>query len=83
MERLEGRENALGAALDEEIPEFRAAVRDRDFDRAIVWAWEGVDLISDVAHAVELVRRIGAETEARLQHASELLQRSRPTGSTT
>jgi hypothetical protein len=43
----------------------------------------GVDLISDVAHAVELVRRIGAETEARLQHASDLLQRSRPTGSTT
>jgi len=73
MERWEGRENDLSAALDEEIPGFRAAVRDGDFDRAMIWAGEGVDMISDVAPAGELVRRIGAETEACLWHASELL----------
>jgi nitronate monooxygenase len=83
MERWEGRENDLGATLDEEIPGFHAAVRDGDFDRAMIWAGEGVDLISDVAPAGELVRRIGAETEARLQHASDLLRRTRPTSSIT
>jgi len=83
MERWQGREDDLGAALDEVIPGFRAAVRDGDFDRAMIWAGEGVDLISDVAPAGGLVRRIRAETEARLQHASELLRRTRPTSSTT
>jgi nitronate monooxygenase len=76
MERWEGRENDLSAALDEEIPGFRAAVRDGDFDRAMIWAGEGVDVISDVAPAGELVRRIGAETEACLRHASELLPKT-------
>jgi nitronate monooxygenase len=79
MKRWEGREDDLGAALDEEIPGFQAAVRDGDFDRAMIWAREGVDLITDVAPAGELVRRIGAETEARLQHAGDFLRSTRPT----
>jgi nitronate monooxygenase len=83
MERWEGREDDLGAALDEEIPRFRAAVRDGDFDRAMIWAGEGVDLITDVAPAGELVRRIGAETEAHLRHASKLLLRTEPMGNNT
>ena len=73
MERWEGRENDLSEALDEEIPGFRAAVRNGDFDGAMIWAGEGVDVISEIAPAGELVRRIGAETEACLRHASELL----------
>jgi len=76
MERWAGRENDLISALDEEIPGFRAAVRDGDFDRAMVWAGEGVEMISDVAPAGELVRRIGAETEACLRHARELLRKT-------
>ena len=76
MERWEGRENDLSAALDEEIPRFRAAVSDGDFNRAMVWAGEAVDVITDVAPAGELVRRIGADTEARLGHASELLRKT-------
>ena len=83
MERWEGREDDLGAALNEENPRFRAAVRDGDFEKAMIWAGEGVDLISDVAPAGELVRRIGAQTEARMRHAGELLGRTRPTSSTT
>src|ERR671920_424224 len=63
MERWEGRENDLSAALDEEIPGFRAAVRDGD-------------LFGGLAPAGELVRRIGAESEACLQHASELLRKT-------
>jgi nitronate monooxygenase len=74
MERWDGREDDLAAALDEEIPGFQAAVREGALDTAMVWAGEGVDLISDVAPAGELVRRIGAGAEARLRHASELLR---------
>jgi nitronate monooxygenase len=83
MERWGGREDDLSVALDEEIPRFRAAVKDADFDTAMIWAGEGVDLISDVAPTGELVRRIGAETEAQLRHASELLLSTGPTGSNT
>lgn len=83
MERWDRRKDDLGAALDEEIPKFQAALRNGDFDTAMVWAGEGVDLISEVAPAGELVRRIGAETEARLRHASGLIGRTRPTRSTT
>jgi len=39
----------------------------------MIWAGEGVELISDVAPAGELARRISAEAEACLRHASELL----------
>ncbi len=73
MDRWDGREDDLGAALDEEIPGFQAAVRDGDVDTAMVWAGEAVGLISDVAPAAELVRRIGAEAEACLRQGSELL----------
>jgi nitronate monooxygenase len=76
MERWGRREDDLGEALDEEIPRFRAAVRDGDFDTAMVWAGEVVDLISDVAPAGELVRCIGAEAEACLRQASELLSKT-------
>ena len=74
MERWGRREDDLGEALDEEIPRFRAAVGDGDFETAMIWAGEGADLISDVAPAGELVRRIGAQAEARLQHAGDLLR---------
>ena len=77
MDRWDGREDDLAAALDEEIPGFQAAVREGDLDTAMVWAGEGIDLISDVAPAGELVRRIGAEAEACLRHASELLRGTR------
>ncbi len=60
-------------ALDVEIRWFRAAVKDGVFDRVMIWAGVGVDVISDVAPAGELVRRMGAETEACLRHAGELL----------
>ena len=73
----------LRAALDEESPRFRAAVKDADFDTAMIWAGEGVDLITEVVPAGELVRRIGAETEAHLRYANELVIRTGPTGSNT
>jgi nitronate monooxygenase len=83
MERWDGREDDLIAALNEEVPGFHAAVRNGDTDTAMVWAGEAVDLISDAAPAAELVRRIGAEAEACLRHGSELLAGARPTSSST
>jgi nitronate monooxygenase len=82
IERWDAREDELGAALDEVIPSFREATKKGDFDTAMVWVGEGVDLISDVGSAQELVRRIGAETEACLRQASELLRKTGTTGST-
>jgi nitronate monooxygenase len=74
MERWDGREEDLAAALDEEVPGFQAAVREGDVETAMVWAGEAVDLISDIAPAAELVERIGAEAEACLRHGNELLK---------
>ena len=77
LERWDGREDDLAAALDSEIPAFTAATREGDFETAMVWAGEAVDLISDVAPAAELVKRIGVEAEACLQHGCELLEGAR------
>ena len=73
LERWDGHEDDLEAALDTEIPAFVEAAEEGNFDTAMVWAGEGVDLISDIAPAAELVRRIGAEAEACLQHTGEFL----------
>jgi len=82
MERWDGREDDLGAALDGEIPAFETAVREGDFDTAMIWAGEAVDLISDVAPAAELLRRVGVEAEECLRRGSELLSNARRTSST-
>jgi nitronate monooxygenase len=72
LERWDGREEELAAALDTETPAFQTAVREGDVDTAMVWAGEAVDLISDLAPAAELVARIGAEAETCLRHGGEL-----------
>jgi nitronate monooxygenase len=76
FERWEGREEELAAALETEAPDFKLALRDGDFGTAMVWSGEGVDLISDVPPAADLVRRIGAEAEACLRAAHGLLNAS-------
>ena len=82
LERWDGREDELNAALDTEIPAFTAATREGDFDTAMVWAGEAVDLISEVAPAAQLVERIGVEAEACLQSGGELLSDTRRRNST-
>ena len=73
LERWADREDELAAALDIEGSRFRGAVREGDFDTAMVWAGEAVDLITDVASAAEVVRRIGTEAEACLRSAGRFL----------
>lgn len=73
LERWDTREEELAIALDTETPRFKRAEKEGDFDTAMVWAGEAVDLISDVVPASELVRRIGAEAEERLRFAPTFL----------
>ena len=73
LERWDGREDGLRAALDTEGRAFQEAVKKGDFDTAMVWAGEAVDLIAAVAHAGELVRSIGAEAELSLRSANRFL----------
>jgi nitronate monooxygenase len=69
LERWDGREEELAAALDTEGPAFREAMQEGDMDTAVVWCGEAADLILDVPTASGLVRRIGAEAEACLRSA--------------
>lgn len=68
-----GREDALVAALDTETPAYQRAFQDGDFDTAVIFAGEAVDLIDSVVPAGELVQRIGAEAEARLRNGPAFL----------
>jgi nitronate monooxygenase len=73
VERWDGSEDDLTAALDTEGCAFQEAVREGDFDTAMVWAGEAVDLIAAVADAGELVRSIGTEAESSLRSANKFL----------
>ena len=75
LERWDGREAELAAALDTEREIFREAMREGDTETAMVWCGEAADLISDVPAASELVRRIGAETEACLRYWNSRLDK--------
>src|SRR5215210_9015941 len=74
VERWDGREDDLTAALDTEGRIFQEAVREGDVDTAMVWAGEAVDLIVEVADAGELVRSIGTEAESSLRSANRFLE---------
>ena len=52
---------------------YRAALQKADFDTAVVWAGEGVDLISGMPGGEELVRTIGLEAEREVRRLTGLL----------
>jgi nitronate monooxygenase len=72
MERWDGRENDLEAALETERPAHQAAAREGDHDTAVVWAGEAVDLIKSVEGAAALVARITGEAETQLRIGAKL-----------
>lgn len=72
MERWEGREDELATRLDSEKRAFQEAAQQGDTDIAVVWAGEAVDLVSDIAPAGELVRRVVVEAERCLGDESSL-----------
>lgn len=69
-----GRESDLVAARETEYAAYQEAVRKGDYDTAVVWAGEAVDLIKSVESAAALVARISAEAEARLHVGAGLVQ---------
>ena len=74
MTRWNGREEELAARLDVERVAYRTAVDEDDYATALVWAGEGVDMITSVEPAAALVARIGAEAESWLRHGAGLLR---------
>jgi nitronate monooxygenase len=53
-----GREAALRERIDTERKAYYAAAERQDFDTALVFAGEGIDLIGDILPAAEIVRRL-------------------------
>jgi nitronate monooxygenase len=53
-----GNEQALRARMESERPKYLEAAERRDFDVAVVFAGEAVDLIDSVLPAAEIVKRI-------------------------
>jgi nitronate monooxygenase len=74
MARWNGREDELVAVLETERPAYRKATLDGDFETAMVWAGEGIDLISRIEGAATLVSRIAADAEVRLREGAERIR---------
>lgn len=74
MGRWDGRESDLKAALETERAAYQAAAREGDYDTAVVWAGEAVDLIKGIESAAALVERISAEAEAQLRIGAKLVR---------
>jgi len=73
LEQWQGREDELARSLDTESPAFRAAATDGDYDWAMVWAGEAVDLIDSVPPAAHVLEQITAQAELRLRSAAGFL----------
>ncbi len=65
-ERWHGREEELAAHLSAVRPDFEEARRRGDYSEVNVYAGQAVGLVRDLPSAGELVGRLSAETEARL-----------------
>jgi len=74
MMRWDGSESDLAAALEAERTVYQVAARDGDYDTAVVWAGEVVDLIKRVEGAATLVARISAEAETQLRIGAMLVR---------
>ena len=64
----------MAVALETEGPAYQASTREGDYDTAMVWAGEGVDLIKSVDSAGALVMKIGAEAQTQLKLIAKLAQ---------
>jgi len=73
-QRWHGREKELAAQVETERAAYQLATRNGDYETALVWAGEAVDLVGNVESAASLVERIGREAEAQLHLAGQLLQ---------
>jgi nitronate monooxygenase len=72
VDTWEGREKELHAAAPAERAAYHKAASDGDFDTAVVWASEAIDLIGGVEGAAAIVTRTSADAEARLRGGARL-----------
>src|SRR5262249_39606757 len=68
--RWHQREEALDDALSAELPRYTDAVNARDFDTAVIFASEAVDLIHAVKPAAAIVDDIVVEAQSVLARLS-------------
>jgi nitronate monooxygenase len=71
-QRWHGQESDLRAAVPQEQPRFMHAVSTGDWDTAMVWAGEGLDLVHEVLPAATIVERFMQEADAVLQTLSRV-----------
>ncbi len=67
-----GKDDAL-AADTAKIAAYQQAARDGDFDIALVWGGEALDLVTELEPAGALTERIGRDAEARLSRLAQPL----------
>lgn len=77
LDRWHGREAELGRAVDAEAKRYATAQSDGDFDTAVVFAGEGIDMIRDVRPAAAVVADVVAEASTLLDRAAEATRRPR------
>ncbi len=74
MEQWDGSEEQLSSAVAAERAAFWAAASVGDYDTAMVWAGEAVDMIDTVESAATLVTQISHQAEAQLRLGEQLLR---------
>jgi nitronate monooxygenase len=78
VSRWHGREQALEGALAREAPAYQEAVRNADYETAVVWAGEAIDLVHGIERAESIVVSIGAEAQRVLASANRLIAAAAP-----
>lgn len=73
MEHWDNRESEPAAALETERIAYRAAVSEGNYDTAVVWAGEVMDMVKNIESATVLVAQISREAETQLRTVSKLV----------
>jgi nitronate monooxygenase len=74
MDRWDSSEDELSSVASTMRAEFWHAASAGDYDTAMVWASEAVDLITTIESAATLVRQISAQAETQLRAGERLLR---------
>jgi nitronate monooxygenase len=73
--RWNGREDALAVDQPDQEKLYLAAADD-DFTTRVVWAGEGVDLVTDTPSASEIIERVIAQAAATLTNGAKLVRQA-------
>ena len=57
-----------------ELERYREAAETGDFDTALIWAGEAVDMVNSIEPASAIVERLGRDAEAWLRQAQTMVQ---------